>query len=351
MKKTAVVICPGRGTYGANELGYLHKYHSNKLKMINCIDSFRSLTQQRGIWDLDGQEKFSISDHLKGENAASLIYGCSLGDYLDIDLEQFDIVAVTGNSMGWYIACACAGVFTEKNAIELINTMGSQMKGGLIGGQLIYPEVDSEWKISNEQVSLIEKLLTEVNLIEGHKAYTSINLGGLRVIGGNDLALRWLQKSLPVIQDIYPMKLSGNAAFHTPLLEGIAMKSRSELPETLFKTPTIPLIDGRGKIWMPYSTDVNQLWDYTLGEQICDVYDFTKSVDVAVKEFSPDHLILLGPGTNLGGAIAQVLIKSEYKNLTCKNDFKELQSINPYLLSMGELSQRSKVVNSNSILR
>ena len=30
IKKTAVVICPGRGTYGKAELGYLHKYHDNK---------------------------------------------------------------------------------------------------------------------------------------------------------------------------------------------------------------------------------------------------------------------------------------------------------------------------------
>ena len=78
----------------------------------------------------------------------------------------------------------------------------------------------------------------------------------MRVIGGNDEALRWLLKELPQVQDRFPFKLLGNAAFHTPLLESTSIKAKGELPENLFSTPKIPMIDGRGKVWMPYSTDI-----------------------------------------------------------------------------------------------
>ncbi len=344
MKKTAVVICPGRGTYGRNELGYLHQHHDNKREMINLIDQYRASKEQTSIWELDGRTDFSLKDHIPGENSASLIYACSFGDFLDINQDEYDIVAVTGNSMGWYIACACAGAFNQHNAIEIINTMGSQMKDGLIGGQLIYPEVDEFWNRSDDQIKLIEEKLILVNELDGHEAYTSIHFGGLRVIGGNDQALRWLLKELPNTQEHYPFRLPGNAAFHTPLLSETSSKAKKELLPKLFQKPNIPLIDGRGKIWMPYSTDVNELWDYTLGHQVDKTYDFTTAIKIAIKEFAPDKLIITGPGMTLGGAVAQSLIMENYKNITNKESFKELQSDNPYILAMGDENQRKQVL-------
>ena len=343
-KKTAVVICPGRGTYGKGELGYLHKHHQNKIEMIKTIDTHRKKSNQLPIWDLDGAKSFSLKDHIPGENSASLIYGCSLGDYLDINQDEYEIVAITGNSMGWYIACACAGVLNQENAINVINTMGSQMRDGLIGGQLIYPVVDENWNEDKDLVSLLEEKMNEVNNLKDHEAYTSIFFGGLRVIGGNDLALKWLLKELPNVQERFPFKLPGNAAFHTPLLKHIVDKAKIDLPVNLFHTPKIPLIDGRGKIWMPYSTDINKLWDYTLDHQVSCEYDFTKCIEVAIKEFSPDCLIITGPGMTLGGAVAQSLIKFEYKDITNKEEFKKKQGLSPYVLAMGDDFQRSLVL-------
>ena len=195
-----------------------------------------------------------------------------------------------------------------------------------------------DWTVSQDQI--IEEKLKQVNELPGHKAHTSIYFGGLRVIGGNDNALKWLLKELPKTQEFYPFRLPGNAAFHTPLLEQTSHKAKKELPPKLFDTPKIPMIDGRGKIWMPYSTEVNELWEYTLGHQVYETYDFTKAIEVAIKEFAPDHLIIIGPGMTLGGAVAQALIKNNYK-ITNKEEFKTLQSESPYMLAMGDAKQRS----------
>jgi len=44
-----------------------------------------------------------------------------------------------------------------------------------------------------------------------------------------------------------------------------------------------------------------------------------------VREFAPDQLILLGPGTALGGAVAQSLIEINWHGLSSKADFVALQ--------------------------
>ncbi len=50
----------------------------------------------------------------------------------------------------------------------------------------------------------------------------------------------------------------------------------------------------------------------TLGHQLTEAYDFTTAMKVAVREFAPDKLIILGPGTTLRGAVAQSLIVSNW---------------------------------------
>lgn len=343
-KKTAVVICPGRGTYGKAELGYLQKYHKNKKHFLGQLDFFRAEKGQMSIQELDAFENFSIKDHIPGENSASLIYGCSYSDYLDINTDKFDIVAITGNSMGWYIAAACAGALDRGSAINIINTMGSSQKDGLIGGQIVYPVVNTDWTKSESLNEILETKLKSVNLIPDHEAYISIHFGGLKVIGGNDLALKWLLKNLPPEQDRYPFRLPGNAAFHTPLLKETSDHAKTIMGAELLSAPKIPLIDGTGKIWQPYSTRSEDIWDYTLGSQVYDTYDFSKSIEVAIKEFAPDHLIITGPGMTLGGAVAQSLIKNDYKGLKNKEDFKQIQIDNPYVLAMADPKQRQLVL-------
>jgi len=244
---------------------------------------------------LDQMPSYNMRLHTSGENASSLIYACSKADFAAIDTDEYDIVAITGNSMGWYIALAVAGALDEQGSIELINTMGSMMKSGVIGGQIIYPIVDNTWREDATKIAHVNEVMQAVNTLENCQVHTSIKLGGFIVIGGNKTGLKQLEQRLENIDDRYPMNLFNHAAFHTPLLTETSKQAQQLLSKNLFEPPKIPLIDGQGKIWQPYSTDSDALWEYTLGRQVTDYYDFTKAIEVAIKEFAPDKLIILGP--------------------------------------------------------
>ena len=344
-KKRAVVICPGRGTYNKEELGYFARLHSDKPEILEIIDGNRVAKGQTPVGELDAMSKYNMRVHTAGENASSLIYACAQGDFQDIDTEQYDIVAVTGNSMGWYIALAVAGALNPKNAIELINTMGSMMSDGIIGGQLIYPVVDAKWQDDHALKAQINLWIDEVNQLPDAQLYPSIYLGGYLVLGGNKKGLQEIEKRLPRVDDTYPMGLFNHAAFHTPLLEGISQQARQQLPPSLFARPTVPLIDGQGAIWQPHSTDLGALYQYTLGKQITQPYDFSKAIEVALKEFAPDKLIILGPGATLGGAVGQCLVAQNWFDIASKDDFIARQKSTMPVLAMGMAAQRKAVVN------
>jgi [acyl-carrier-protein] S-malonyltransferase len=332
-----VVICPGRGTYTKETLGYLKKFRPGLNDFFNILDEKRVAIGAPTLTQLDEEPVFKPQLHTKGEHASALIYACSYADFLSLDSEKYEVVAVTGNSMGWYIALAVAGVLDVHGAFEIINTMGSMMKEQIIGGQLIYPVVDENWKRDGARVQEIEKALIEVNQLEGCEAHISIRLGGYTVIGGNQRALDFLLKRLPKIEN-YPFQLINHAAFHTPLLRETSQKAFQILSQELFHKPKLPLVDGRGHLWMDYATDLEAIYNYTFADQVTDPYDFTKAVSVCLKEFCPDRLVLLGPGNTLGGSIGQILIENKWKNVASKADFSDLQKQDPFLLSLGRLS-------------
>ena len=67
---------------------------------------------------------------------------------------------------------------------------------------------------------------------------------------------------------------------------------------------------------------------------------------MALKEFCPDLLVLLGPGNSLGGVVGQILIDNKWKGLESKKDFLDLQASDPFMLSVGIPEQR-KILKKN----
>lgn len=342
MKERIVVVCPGRGSYTKETLGYFKKFGAFGKDFIQEIDEFRKRAGQPTLTELDSAETFKVPVHTKGEHASALIYACSALDFMSIDQNRFEIVAVTGNSMGWYITLALGGALGSEAAFQVINTMGGMMKDGIVGGQVIYPIIDENWQMDAKKEALVFQIMNELNRRPGCEVHLSIRLGGYLVLAGNAEGVRLLLKELPKIED-YPFQLINHAAFHTPLLKETSERAFRELPASLFQTPRIPMIDGRGKIWQPYSTSTAELYQYTFGHQVTDPYDFTTSITVALKEFAPDRLVLLGPGNSLGGSIGQILIKNNWKGLTKKAEFSALQKENPFLISMGMPDQAKRL--------
>ncbi len=342
MRKSAVVIFPGRGTYSKEELGYLARHHGDKHDFVSAIDRWRMDQEITPVTELDNAEKYLASRHASSLNASALIYTCALADFASINSDAYEIAAVCGNSLGWYLTLAAASAVNEANAIRLVDTMGALMEEKGVGGQLIYPFVDEEWRPSREREKAISDALHDGKT--AGEAYLSIRLGGMAVLAGDDQGMAAMEAALPAAENRYPFRLARHAAFHTPLLAHVSQAAFDALPVTMFTAPRIPMIDGRGGVWRSGSSDIDALYNYTLGQQIVETYDFSKSIEVAIKEFCPDLLILAGPGATLGAPIAQELIRHRWFGLSSKDDFTALQKDSPKLLAMGREEQRTLVV-------
>ena len=340
--KTAVVICPGRGTYNAAELGYLAR-HFPDAGLLGRFDAQRTAAGQETLTALDGAERFSLALHSRGDNASGLIFAASLGDFLALDGEKVRVVAVTGNSMGWYTALACAGATTAEDGFRIANTMGTLMQQALIGGQVVYPWMGDDWLPDPARKAELLALAADIDARPDHTLALSIDLGGLLVLAGNEAGLKAFEAAVPPVQARFPMRLGNHAAFHTALQAPVAQQGRAALPEPLFSQPKLPLIDGRGQVWWPGADSPAALRDYTLGQQVTETYDFTAAIRSATREFAPDLFVVAGPGNTLGGAVAQVLILANWRGMGGKADFQARQAERPVLVSMGLPDQRGQV--------
>ncbi|WP_413877028.1 ACP S-malonyltransferase [Albidovulum sp.] len=344
---TAVVICPGRGTYTKTELGYL-KRHFGDRALLAAFDAARDALGQETLSALDGAASYSVAKHTRGDNASALIYAATLGDFRAIDREAIDIVAVTGNSMGWYSALACAGALTAEAGFEVVNTMGTLMQEALIGGQLVHPHMGEDWVPNPARKAELMAKVAAIGARPGHVLALSIDLGGMLVLAGNDAGLKAFEAEVPPEQGRFPMRLSNHAAFHTALQAPVAERGRARLSSGLFSQPKLPLVDGRGAVWWPGSTDAQALWDYTLGHQVTESYDFTHAIGIAAREFAPDLFIVTGPGTTLGGAVAQSMILANWRGMGSKTEFQTRQQTAPVLVSLGMEDQRGTVTKGDA---
>jgi malonyl CoA-acyl carrier protein transacylase len=343
-RQAALIVCPGRGTYGKAELGYLRRFHADRAELLGAFDRLRSERGQPTISELDGAERFSPALHTRGDVASPLIFTAAFADFLAIDRARFDIAAVTGNSMGWYVALACGGAVSPERGFAIVDAMGENSQAGEPGGQMLLQAVDEDWRAVP---GLREDLLAAAAAIGGRPGCAlqlSIDLGGMLVFAGNEAGLAGLLAEAPPTPGREPLRLVNHGPFHTPLMQGSSDRAMEQIPAGWFGSPAVPMVDGRGHIWRPFASEPGALHHYTFATQILETYDFTRAVQVAVKEYAPDRIILLGPGDTLGGAIAQALIAIEWRGLRSKAEFQEMQaSPDPVLLSMGREDQRRLV--------
>ncbi len=343
-KEHALIVCPGRGTYTKTELGYLQRHGGPFQARIDRIDQLRRERGQPAVSALDAADAFAPATHTAGEHASALIYACSLVDFLAVDRERYDLAALCGNSLGWYTALGLGGALDERGAFHLVNTMGALTAAHGVGGQLVYPVVDEQWRPDPARAETLARAMAEVNALEGCQLHDSICYGGYRVVGGNEAGLKELSKRLPKVEERFPLRLVNHAAFHTPLLGDVSERALASIPPETFRAPAAPLIDGRGAVWQPFSAQPEALRRYTLGHQVVAPFDFARALEVGLKEFAPDRVILLGPGTALGGAVGQVLVRLGWDGIESKDDFQRRQREAPYVLSMGLADQRARVV-------
>jgi malonyl CoA-acyl carrier protein transacylase len=324
-------------------LGYLKRFHAKNGDLVTSFDRIRSERGQPTISEIDGAERFSPALHTRGDIASPLIFAASYADVLAIDPDRFQVAAVTGNSMGWYTALAVGGAVGAEHGFRIIDAMGQNSQAGEPGGQVLLTLVDEDWRDIPGLREQVLALATSIGARDGCRLFVSIELGGMIVLAGNEAGLAALLAEAPPTPAREPLRLVNHGPFHTPLMSGSSERALAQLPAGWFGSPRVPMIDGRGHVWRPFASRPQALHDYTFVAQILETYDFTRSIQAAVKEHSPDRIVLLGPGDTLGGAIAQALIAIQWRGLRSKRDFQEIQSKTPFLVSMGREDQRGMV--------
>lgn len=331
-RKTAVVVCPGRGTYQKNELGCLKPFYDTPL--LNQIDRVRAQLGLETVSALDSADKYLPARHQLPVNNAALIYAAGLCQFHAINPDDYEVVAVTGNSMGWYTALSCAGVWDVESGTEIMSTMAQltascQGINGDVGGQLIYPVLNEHWQPDAARLAAVQAVLQIPGM------YRSIQYGGYAVLSGTTPAVKQALAQLPPVDERFPLQLAGHSAFHSPLMQDASDRALAQFDAGYFNQPKLPLIDGQGHIWPDLPVNPELLRYYTLQSQVSSDFDFKTAVQVAVREFAPDLLLLLGPGTALGGAVAQSLIEINWHGLKSKADFTALQaSDSPFLVQL-----------------
>ena len=335
-----MVVCPGRGTYNAPELAYLARHHAGHADLAR-FDAIRAEAGKDTLTALDGMAKFSPSLHTRGDVAAPLIHAAAWCDFTAIDRDRFEVVAVTGNSMGWYTALACAGAVSPEHAFRVADAMGVNSQKHGAGGQMVLVLAGEDWRVDPVLADAVKRAVEEAG------ARPSIRLGGMLVVAGDAAALAALEQALPPLPRP-PLRLAGNGPFHTALMAPSAEAARAGLPLAWFGNPAVPLIDGRGAIARPFASDPHALWDYTFGAQILEAYDFTLAMTVAIREFAPTRIVLLGPGETLGGSIGQVLVALRWQGIESKAAFQARQVADPVLVAMGRADQRPRVTDPRS---
>jgi acyl transferase domain-containing protein len=333
----ALIVCPGRGSYGKAQLGSLN----GGGPIIEKLDSYRASLGRPTISELDSAERYSGVRHVAGENASLLTFAATANDLSQLDHDKVDVVAVAGNSMGFYTALYASGALDLMGAARLVETMGDRQRKNVIGGQLLYPLVDENWVESSEQREAVEEVLT------WDGAHLSISLGGTAVIGGDTEVVRKILKDMPKVRQgdrEYPVQLPLHSAFHTPLMNETSGWALTALSDLAIRAPKIPLAAGDGRIFGRWAS-VDEMLDYTLNSQVVDPYDFTKSIKSALCDFAPDTVVLPGPGDTMGNPVATTMIKIGWRGLRDKSDFIEAQrSDSPVIISMARENQRRLVV-------
>jgi len=330
--KRIVILCPGRGSYTEKTLRSLPDSHP-------WIDRAEALRRERGLpslVELDRAAKFDSKLHLLPENVSPLIYLVSMLDSA-ARMQEDKCVAVAGNSMGWYTALAVAGAISFEDGFRLVQDMSilqkqHQERHG--GGQIIYPLVGDDWRRDEQRARDVSAALDASN----GTAMASIDLGGYAVLAGSEAGIAHLLATLPKVKvgaTMYPFRLMQHGAYHTPLVAEVSERARQSLAAMRFGRPLVTLIDGRGARFTPWSTDVDELRDYTFGAQVTTPYDFALSIRVGLREYAPDHLVCPGPGNSLGGVCGQVVVNEGWRGVRTKDDFQRVQDGDaPILVSM-----------------
>jgi malonyl CoA-acyl carrier protein transacylase len=329
----AVVAFPGRGAYSPSSLRSLPAGH----RWVKRAEELRQADDLPSLIELDHATRFDPHEHLRPANASVMTFLIGMLDAERIAGDH-EVVGVVGDSVGWYTALAAAGALSFDDALRLVQQMALLHEQPIPedgpGGQVIYPLTDAAWKPDPSLAAAVDAALATGN----GSVHRSEDLGGFAVLAGTETGVGRLLSALPPVtvgQRSFPLRLALHGPDHTPLVRHVAAAARQLLGDLGWQAPRVTLIDGRGARFTPWSTDPAALAAYTLEEQVVTPYRFATALRVALREYSPDVVVLPGPGTSLGGICGQVVVAEGFRGVRSRSGFEQIQAgRKPILLSM-----------------
>ena len=318
-KPSAVLLCPGRGSYTKAELGFVGRTirPGPVAEALEAADAARQRADRPTFSSLDGAEKFRPSQHLDGENAAALIYFGTMA-HVEQLRERYNILAVAGNSLGWYTALPASGALDATSGWRLVSSMAA-LQQQVKGGQVLTTTVGEDWRPDAALRAAVDTTLQGLR-DRGHDYFCdySIRLGGHQVLAGTEAATRELLTLLPKIsigEREFPFRLAGHGPFHSSLCLETAKIAAQQLADLPIRMPGCHLIDGFGTVHSPWSADPRDLLRYTVHEQVVETFDFSACVRTAMREFQPDVLLCAGPGTSLRAPVGHCVLQEGWRSI------------------------------------
>lgn len=304
MSRAVFVLPPG--AYTATSLGSLPAEHPRLAE----ADRFRQASGLPTFGELDSAAQFEPALHGQPLNARPLAYVLAVLQAEDAQ-RQHRPVAVLAAPTGWHAALAIAGVLSFRDGLTLVHELAAVEHESSGGRQVVYPLTDAAWR---PQPALRAALDAALLAVDGEAA-ALLDLGAFAVVAASQPVMDRLVPALRAVQvgeRRYPRSVTDAAIDRPgPLPSSVAER----LAALEWRQPIVTLLDGRGVRHTPWAADPAELRDYTLNEMRRERFGFAAALRVALREYAPDVVLLLGPGRSPASAVGQLVVAEGYRGL------------------------------------
>lgn len=315
-KEKVAIVFPGQGSQYVGMGKDLYDNFEIARRVFQEVDDAINQKLSDLIFFGD-KEKLNLT-----ENAQPAIMACSIAAYrilTDINgaTTMADLCRATaGHSLGEYSALCAAGSISLSDTAKLLKKRGLAMQAAVPvghGGMSALLGVDfdtaSQIAIEAEKYGICE--------------VANDNCNGQIVISGDIKALEYAETIATQYGCKKAVRLPVSAPFHSVLMHPAAKIMEQELLNMHFITPSVPVISN-------YTARPNlstvQMVQLLVG-QISNVVRWTESIQVISKRYNTKHFIECGPGKVLSGLINRILIQVDCKQVSSKDDLKNIENI------------------------
>lgn len=313
MSRAVLVLPPGG--YTASSRGSL----AGASPRIDEADAVRHASGLPSLRELDGAAQFDPAIHGQPIHAMPLAYLIAVLQ-AEAAQQEHEAVAVVAEPAGWSAALVIAGVLSFVDGLRLVHELAAVEQQSATVGQVVYPLTDAAWRPQPALRAALDAALGEVD----GEASGLLDLGAFALLAGEAPTVDTLLAALRPVQvgdRRYPRRLA--AAGHW--LAALPPSVIEHATGLEWRRPRTTLIDGRGTRQTPWSADPAELRDYTLVAMRGQAFSFAAAMRVALREYAPDVVLLLGPGRSPASAVGQLVVAEGYHGLRTRATYEANQ--------------------------